>query len=115
MFNLFSKTKKSDQTQLFQDEIIRLLEHFKQELSSHNSPQYALAIQRIEECLAEIRQPKISILKIALRVKWLIREIGMMLFDKQFTLTATEEEMWWSIKECSGKHDNIGHGVGLGL
>lgn len=115
MFHFFSKKPKVDHTQIFQDDIISLLEAFQKALASHHKKEYALALQRIQECLGEIKKPNISILKIALRVKCLIKEIGMMLYDRQFTLTSTEEELWRSIKDCNGKHDNIGHGVGLGL
>ncbi len=115
IFRFFSKQKTPKQADTYHQDILALVTAFQNAFSAYTDQGHRLAQQRIAECLDDISTDRISHLKIALRVKWLIREIGMMLFDHYFVLTPAESELWSAIKELNSKHDRIGHGVNIGL
>ena len=111
----FFKKNDVDYTEEFKNQQIDLLRKFKRCLLSHQDTYYTVAANKVDDCLKDINKVNISILKIALRINLLSRDIGALLFDKLIILDDTENKIWSLIKELNSKHDNIGPGVGIGL
>lgn len=112
---MFWAKRKEDKALVFQNEQVTLLTRFKEELTLASDRGHLLAIERVEECLADLAGKNSSLLKLVLRSKWLIREIGSMIYDGSLVLNQQEGEIWRQIKDCQASYDRFGHGVGLGL
>lgn len=94
-------------------EFLDLLERFSQQLSVSSDNHKHLAKDQISRCIMEIKASK-NYLTLSLPIKWLEKELGAMIHDKQLQLSEDENQIWTQIKNLASAHPT-GHGTGLGL
>lgn len=105
---LFDRKKEvPDDDELFQLTQIENLKHLRSLVAHHHSQPYVKTVQLIDDCLAEVDKPKISLLVIELNISWLVREIGSMLSSKMLVFSDKETEVWDQLKALSGSRVNI--------
>lgn len=109
----FSK-EKNDDFDTDKLELLNLLQELQQVFTDRSDPHRILASQHIQDCLREVQAAQ-NHLTLALTLKWLDRELGAMIYDKQLHLSSQEQELWTAIKDLDSRHSNVGHGTGLGL
>lgn len=71
------KRSKEDAALVFQREQVRLLRQFRQQVQAYDDSPHLLVLAKLDECLAEIESKRASLLKLVLRVKWLIRRLEL--------------------------------------